>query len=76
MKLLTKHRMGDLDLPNRVVMSALTRMRCNKQDHIPNDLLVNYYAARASAGFQLTECTAVRPDGDSFPGCAHIHNEA
>jgi hypothetical protein len=33
--LLTPYRMGDLDLPNRVIMAPLTRMRANPDDHEP-----------------------------------------
>jgi hypothetical protein len=33
--LLTPYRMGDLDLPNRVIMAPLTRMRANPDDHVP-----------------------------------------
>lgn len=60
MKLLSKYKMGDLVLPNRVVMASLTRMRCDKNTHVANDLLVEYYSARASAGLILSECSAIR----------------
>ena len=33
--LFTPVRMGDLDLPNRIVMAALTRMRAELIDHVP-----------------------------------------
>jgi N-ethylmaleimide reductase len=29
------YRMGDLDLPNRIVMAPLTRMRAQSHDHVP-----------------------------------------
>lgn len=56
-------------------MAALTRCKCDKTTHVPNDLVAEYYANRATAGLILTECTAIRPDGDSFPGCAHIQTD-
>ncbi len=33
--LFTPYRMGDLDLPNRIVMAPLTRMRAESHDHVP-----------------------------------------
>ena len=31
--LFTPYQMGDLDLPNRIVMAPLTRMRAQSHDH-------------------------------------------
>ena len=73
--LLTPIKMGDLVLPNRVVVAALTRMRASNETHSPNEMHAEYYAARASAGFILTECAAVNIEGDSFPGSAAIYND-
>lgn len=73
--LFTPHKMGDLELPNRVVMAALTRTRADPVTKVATDLHAEYYAARASAGFILTECSAIRPDGDCFPGSAAIYTD-
>jgi N-ethylmaleimide reductase len=59
----TPYRMGDLDLPNRIVMAPLTRMRAQSHDHVPTTLQAEYYAQRASAGLIITEATAVSPEG-------------
>jgi NADPH2:quinone reductase len=48
--------MGDLDLPNRIVMAPLTRMRAGRIDHVPTALQAEYYAQRASSYKR-------RPDG-------------
>jgi N-ethylmaleimide reductase len=61
--LLTPFRMGDLDLPNRVIMAPLTRMRANSDDHVPTILQAEYYAQRASAGLIIGEATAISPEG-------------
>src|SRR5579872_1539426 len=61
--LLTPYRMGDLDLPNRVIMAPLTRMRANPDDHVPTILQAEYYAQRASAGLIISEATAISPEG-------------
>ncbi|MGQ7935328.1 alkene reductase [Paraburkholderia sp. D1E] len=59
----TPIRMGGLDLPNRIVMAPLTRMRAGSNDHVPSDLQVEYYAQRASAGLIVAEATAISPEG-------------
>jgi len=55
--------MGDLYLPNRVIMAPLTRMRANPDDHVPTILQAEYYAQRASAGLIISEATAISPQG-------------
>src|ERR1700729_3452253 len=60
--LFTPVRMGDLDLPNRIVMAPLTRMRTGPVDHVPTALQAEYYAQRASAGLIVAEATAISPD--------------
>src|SRR5271166_976982 len=61
--LFTPHRTGDLDLPNRIVMAPLTRMRAGSDDHVPTALQAEYYAQRATAGLIVTEGVAISPDG-------------
>jgi N-ethylmaleimide reductase len=61
--LLTPYRMGELDLPNRIVMAPLTRMRARPHDHVPTELQAEYYAQRASAGLIVAEATAISPEG-------------
>jgi N-ethylmaleimide reductase len=59
MLLLQPSDLGDLKLPNRVVMAPLTRMRSSLPGEIPNDLMAEYYAQRANAGLIITEGTFV-----------------
>ena len=40
---------GDLTLPNRIIMAPLTRQRAG-DIRVPNALMAQYYAERASAG--------------------------
>ncbi|WP_263358628.1 alkene reductase [Acidicapsa ligni] len=61
--LLHTYQMGDLALPNRIVMSSLTRMRANSTNHVPTALQAEYYAQRASAGLIISEATAISVDG-------------
>ena len=64
-------RLGDLDLPNRVVMAPLTRLRAG-ETHIPNALMAEYYAQRASAGLIISEATPVTPQGIGYQGVPGI----
>ena len=40
-------KVGDLTLPNRIIMSPLTRCRAGKE-RIPNALMAEYYSQRAT----------------------------
>lgn len=53
--------LGALTLQNRMVMAPLTRSRAI--GNIPNDLMRDYYAQRASAGLIITEGTSPSPNG-------------
>jgi 2,4-dienoyl-CoA reductase-like NADH-dependent reductase (Old Yellow Enzyme family) len=63
---------GDLVLPNRVLMAPLTRLRADLPGHIPNALMAEYYAQRASAGLILSEATPVTPWGVGYEGVPGI----
>lgn len=56
---------GELELKNRIVMSPLTRQRAGKM-RTPNDLMVEYYCQRASAGLIITEATSIVPMGVGY----------
>lgn len=64
--LLESLKIGDLQLRNRVIMAPLTRSRANNEGRVPNDLMVEYYAQRASAGLIITEATCVTPMGVGY----------
>ena len=64
--LFTPIQVGDLNLPNRVIMAPLTRCRAS-EGRVPNPLMAEYYAQRASAGLILTEATSVMPMGVGYP---------
>jgi 2,4-dienoyl-CoA reductase-like NADH-dependent reductase (Old Yellow Enzyme family) len=65
-KLFDPIRVGDLDLPNRVIMAPLTRSRAIGGGRVPNALMAQYYVQRASAGLILSEATAVTPQGVGY----------
>jgi 2,4-dienoyl-CoA reductase-like NADH-dependent reductase (Old Yellow Enzyme family) len=72
--LLDPIQIGDLKLPNRVIMAPLTRARAIDR-RIPNDLMVEYYRQRASAGMILTEATSVSPMGVGYANTPGIWSD-
>lgn len=56
---------GAFTLANRMLMAPLTRARSDLA-HMPNDLMAEYYAQRASAGLIVTECTMIAPNTSAF----------
>jgi N-ethylmaleimide reductase len=63
--LFTPLQVGRLTLPNRFVLAPLTRTRAG-MEHLPNDLMAEYYAQRASGGLLITECTMVKEGTSAF----------
>ncbi|WAH59822.1 alkene reductase [Pseudomonas silvicola] len=59
-------KLGDLELPNRIIMAPLTRCRAD-EGRVPNAMMSEYYVQRASAGLILTEATSVTPMGVGYP---------
>jgi N-ethylmaleimide reductase len=58
-------KVGALTLPNRFVLAPLTRTRAG-MEHMPNALMAEYYAQRASGGLLVTECTMVSEGTSAF----------
>jgi len=69
-------RVGDLELPNRVVMAPLTRSRAVGGQRVPNAMMAEYYVQRASAGLILSEATAVTPQGVGYADTPGIWSDA
>lgn len=67
-------QVGELNLPNRVVMSPLTRCRAST-GRVPNALMAEYYAQRASAGLILSEATSVTSQGVGYPDTPGIWSD-
>ncbi len=59
--------LGELELPNRVVMAPLTRVRSGTNG-VPGPLVVEHYKQRASLGLIVTEGTYPSQAGRGFPG--------
>ena len=63
--LLDPIQIGEIHLPNRVIMSPLTRLR-STPEHIPTQLMAEYYAQRAGAGLIISEGIPVIPQGVGY----------
>ncbi|QHI99287.1 alkene reductase [Xylophilus rhododendri] len=73
--LFTPLQAGALSLRNRIVMAPLTRTRATGGGRVPNRLMAEYYAQRASAGMILTEATSVTPMGVGYPNTPGIWSD-
>ncbi|HSU72200.1 MAG TPA: alkene reductase [Micrococcaceae bacterium] len=66
--------LGELELPNRIVMAPLTRLRSGA-DGVPGPLVVEHYRQRASLGLIVSEGTYPTQAGRSYPGQPGIVSE-
>lgn len=72
-KLLSPAALGTLALPNRMVMSPMTRCRAG-DGGVPTPLNAKYYRQRASAGLIVAEGTQVSSQGVGYPATPGIHS--
>ena len=72
--LFTPLMLGDLEIPNRIIMAPLTRCRAG-EGRVPNALMNEYYVQRASAGLIVSEATIVGPKGAGYPDTPGIWSE-
>ena len=59
-------KIGRLTCPNRIFMAPLTRGRATRE-HVPTELMAEYYAQRASAGLIISEATGITVEGSGWP---------
>jgi N-ethylmaleimide reductase len=64
-RLFSKATLGAVPLQNHLVMSPLTRNRAT--GNVPNALMAEYYAQRATAGLIITEGASPSPNGLGYP---------
>ena len=64
-------RVGEWELPNRVVMAPMTRLRGGRTG-TPTALNATYYAQRASAGLIITEATDISPQAAGYAGAPGV----
>ena len=66
---------GSIKLPNRILMAPLTRARAGREG-VPNALMAEYYAQRATAGLIISEATGISREGLGWPNAPGLRNEA
>ena len=74
MKLFEPYLLGDLQLPNRIVMAPMTRNRSPGQ--IQSDWAVEHYSLRATAGLILSESTQVSARAQGSADTPGLYNRA
>jgi N-ethylmaleimide reductase len=74
-QLFTPVRVGRYVLPNRLVMSPMTRSRA-KADGTPGELAAEYYAQRASVGLIIAEGTQPSDDGQGYLATPGVYTPA
>src|ERR1700678_3788900 len=75
-KLFTPISIGSLKLTHRVVMAPLTRSRADLPDDVPNDLMVEYYAQRASnGGLIVGEATTISASARGWLGAPGLYSD-
>lgn len=57
---------GAIEASNRILMAPLTRTR-GSADHVPTDIMAEYYVQRASAGLIISEAIGVSRQGLGMP---------
>jgi N-ethylmaleimide reductase len=74
--MLSSYRLGSLKLPNRFVMSPMTRARTTDPDRVPIPMEAEYYVQRATAGLNITGGTFISPQAIGGINIAGIYTEA
>ena len=66
MRILEKKALGSIHIKNSFVMAAMTRSRSN-ETAVPNEMMVEYYKQRSTAGLIITEATNISEDALGSP---------
>jgi N-ethylmaleimide reductase len=72
--LLSPFDLGGLILKNRVVMAPLTRARAGNE-RMPNALMAEYYAQRASVGLMIAEATVISKQANGWVNSPGIYSD-
>lgn len=73
--LLSPVHFGALKLRNRVIMAPLTRCRADNPGYVPNDLMLEYYKQRASAGMIVAEGAMISESARGYPHTPGIYTD-
>jgi N-ethylmaleimide reductase len=72
--LLSAFDLNGVSLKNRVVMAPMTRARAG-EERLPNSLMAEYYAQRASVGLIVTEATVISKQGIGWRNSPGIYSD-
>ncbi|SEJ82643.1 2,4-dienoyl-CoA reductase [Sphingomonas sp. OV641] len=67
--------LGAIRAANRVLMAPLTRTRAD-DDHVPTEMMIEYYRQRAGAGLIISEATGISRQGLGWPNAPGIWTDA
>lgn len=73
-KLVSEYQLNDQALTNRIALAPMTRARSG-EDRIPNQLMAEYYAQRASAGLVITEATTISEQANGWNHSPGIYTD-
>jgi len=73
--LLEPYKLGNINLNNRLVMAPMTRSRADNAGNVANDLIVQYYEQRASAGLIITEGTQISKQAVGYINTPGIYSD-
>lgn len=74
MPLFSGFSLAGMALPNRIVMAPMTRARTDQPGNVPNVMMAEYYAQRASAGLIISEATQISQQGQGYSFTPGIHS--
>jgi N-ethylmaleimide reductase len=74
-KLFDPITVGDLNLPNRIIMAPLTRGRATREG-VPTALMAEYYEQRAAAGLIISEGTGTSREALGWPFAPGLWTDA
>jgi N-ethylmaleimide reductase len=75
-KIFSPYSLNGIELKNRFLMAPMTRSRASQPSDVPNKLMAEYYAQRASAGIIITEATQVSLQGMGYAKTPGIYTPA
>jgi N-ethylmaleimide reductase len=76
-QLFTPLTIGPMQLKHRVIMAPLTRSRSVQPDHVPGDLMLDYYTQRASdGGFIISEANQLSIASRGWHGAPGLYSDA
>lgn len=73
--LLSPFDLRGIPLRNRVVMAPLTRGRAGRE-RVPNELMLEYYTQRASAGLIISEATTISEQANGWVDSPGVYTDA